>query len=72
MSSYDKLSEFLSKQVIPSQRMTFREVEKIFGFSLPNSAYKYQAWWANNPIPNRHSYAWLSVGWEIGELDLIV
>lgn len=70
MSCYDKLSEFLSKQVISSQRMTFRKVEQILGFSLPNSAYKYQAWWANNPIPNRQSYAWLSVGWETSELDL--
>ena len=70
MSRYDKLSEFLSEQIISTQRMTFREVEEILGLPLPNSAYKYQAWWANNPIPNRQSYAWLSAGWETENLDL--
>lgn len=70
MSRYDKLSEFLSNQNISTQRMTFHEVEEILGLPLPNSAYKYQAWWANNPIPNRQSYAWLSAGWETEDLDL--
>lgn len=70
MSRYDKLSEFLGEQIISAQRMTFREVEKVLGFPLPNSAYKYPAWWANDPNPSRHSYAWLSVGWETEELDL--
>ena len=70
MSQYEKLNSFLSKQTILTQRMTFGEVEKILGFSLPPSAYKYQAWWANNPIPSRHSYVWISIGWKTEELDL--
>lgn len=70
MSQYEKLKNFLSKQTNLTQRMTFGEVEKTLGFSLPPSAYKYRAWWANNPIPSRHSYVWISIGWKVEELDL--
>jgi hypothetical protein len=50
--------------------MTFAEIENILEFSLPESARRYQAWWANNPIDGRQSMAWLSAGRETEDLDL--
>ncbi|KZB73492.1 MULTISPECIES: hypothetical protein [Thalassospira] len=70
MSRYDELSTFLSSRNICTLKMTFRELEDLLGFSLPSSAYKYQEWWANNPIPGRQSHSWLSVGWKTENLDV--
>jgi len=42
--------------------MSFSEVEGVLGFPLPDSAWKYPAWWANeNPDRTQHVHAlaWL-------------
>lgn len=70
MSKYDKLRDFLNKQTNSSQKMTFSEIEEILGIPLPISAYKYQQWWGNAPIPSRQSHAWVSIGWETEGIDL--
>ncbi|MCB1466062.1 MAG: hypothetical protein KDK08_02655 [Rhizobiaceae bacterium] len=70
MTKYARLTDFL-EQLGPSfRRMSFAEIEKVLEFSLPDSARRYQAWWANNPVDGRHSMAWLSAGWQTEDLDL--
>lgn len=70
MSKYDKLRDFLNKHRTSSLRMAFSEIEAVLNFTLPHSAYTYQAWWSNTPISSRHSHAWVSIGWEAEGLDL--
>ncbi|QIK95561.1 hypothetical protein G7076_02875 [Sphingomonas sp. HDW15A] len=50
---------------------TFRELEQILGFRLPNSARLYRPWWAND-VKSGHSQsmAWSMAGWKTGNVDL--
>lgn len=70
LSKYHAISAHLAMSKKPELRMSFREIEEVLGFSLPLSAYKYPAWWANESISGRRSTAWLSVGWQTEQLDL--
>lgn len=47
---------------------TFTEIEKILGNSLPPSAHRHQAWWANDRT-HSHSQAWMALGWERDNVD---
>jgi hypothetical protein len=47
MNKYYLLSQWLMDCEEDYIKLTFTEVENIIGASLPNSAYKYRAWWAN-------------------------
>ena len=69
MSKYDALKQHLqSLPATTSVTLTFRQVEEILGFSLPDSARKHRPWWANDPS---HSYTvWLDVGWETRDVDM--
>ncbi|WP_139322877.1 DUF7662 domain-containing protein [Deinococcus marmoris] len=49
--------------------MTFSQIEDIIGKSLPASARKYNAWWANTRS-HPYSAAWLDIGRRTCELDL--
>jgi hypothetical protein len=50
---------------------SFRDVERVLGRDLPTSAYKYQAWWANqNGARHSQTHGWRSVGWRTAKLDL--
>jgi hypothetical protein len=46
-------------------------VERILGVSLPASAGRYQAWWANEQVgTHQHARAWLDAGYETRRLEL--
>ena len=47
------------------------EIEKILGFGLPKSAFKYNPWWANQNGHHPQARAWCDAGWEASELDLV-
>lgn len=57
MSKYDPLAEYLRGVSKRGTRLTFDEIERILGTSLPPSAHKYQRWW------NGNSAVWLYDGW---------
>lgn len=68
---YSALSSHLASipNLTESTLMTFAEIEKVMGEKLPDSAYKYRAWWSNDPSkPNAAS--WLSQGWKAQSLSL--
>lgn len=52
-------------------RATFRDVETILGFSLPNSARIHRPWWSNQASGGHsHALAWYAAGWRTSAVDL--
>lgn len=51
-------------------RLSFQEIERILGFSLPRSAYEAQPWWSNTRAGHSQATAWLDAGWRTASLDL--
>jgi hypothetical protein len=51
--------------------MTFSEIEEVLQFKLPNSSYKYPAWWANESEGNHtHALSWINAGWKTNNVKL--
>lgn len=69
MSYYEPLTRFLSGRRPGEVVLTFRELEAILGRSLPPSARKHQAWWANT-TSHSHAEAWLRLDWKTSKVDL--
>lgn len=71
MSRYQPLADFLASHKPNEWTATFADIEERLGFRLPESAYKYPAWWANQ-ANGGHSQTrgWRSVGWRTTSLDL--
>ena len=71
MSKYDALTGWLSTQQ-PTVNLSFADIERIIGDSLPASAHNYRPWWGNqtsNPR-SRQCLAWLNAGWEVDTVNL--
>jgi len=62
-NKYHLLEQYLAMQKDTRIELTFSEIEKIIGDTLPLSAYKYRAWWANGG--HKHSSAWRLAGWRV-------
>jgi ADP-ribose pyrophosphatase YjhB (NUDIX family) len=68
---YKRLYAFLSNQKEASLTLSFTEIEHIIKFKLPNSAYKYPAWWANeNDGRHTHARSWLSANWNTEKVEI--
>jgi len=71
MSSYKPLADFLARKRGDQWDATFADVEQALGRPLPQSAYRYNAWWANQTGPGHsQTHGWRSVGWRTAKLDL--
>jgi hypothetical protein len=71
MSRYEPLAQFLAAKKGNSWEASFDDVEARLGKPLPESAYKYPAWWANQSGPGHsQTRGWRSVGWRTCDLDL--
>lgn len=70
MGKYDKLRAYLDSLSEDEWRADFWELESILGFSLPESARRHSAWWANDARQGRQAMAWLSACWRAGHLNL--
>lgn len=70
MNKYEPLTRYL--QSVPGQKhhLTFEQVENIIVGKLPPSAYKYRAWWSNNPQGHVMAQAWVNAGWESSDVDM--
>jgi len=68
MSKYEPLRKYLHQLKKSSWKASFTDIEKILGFSLPESAHHHQAWWANDRN-HTHAKPWLDAGWLTGELN---
>ncbi len=70
-SKYNKLSHYLMRAEKSAFSLSFSEIEKILGFELPQSAYKYPAHWANSPnYPTQIAKAWLDAGYRTEQVNL--
>lgn len=50
--------------------MTFEDVARVIGSSLPESARKHRPWWANEATGHTHAKAWLAAGYEATQVDM--
>ena len=67
-SKYDPLGEYLQKQPDSGLlELSFAEIEKILGKSLPASAHTTRAWWANSQTAQGHS--WQEAKWLVDDVD---
>ena len=68
---YAPLFRHLASLDARSWRATFRDVESILGFSLPNSARSHRRWWSNRTNGRHgHALAWQAAGWKTHAVDL--
>ena len=68
MSKYDPLSARLTGDDGREWSVTFADLEKLLGFSLPKTARSGQTWWRNTGA-QPHQRAWAGSGWEVAEVD---
>ncbi|MGZ8363799.1 MAG: DUF7662 domain-containing protein [Caulobacteraceae bacterium] len=69
MGKYDPLTHFLEANHTSELPMTFEEIERVVGHSLPPSK-QYPAWWSNNPSNNVMTKAWLAAGYQTERVDI--
>ena len=68
---YSKLYEFLRNETSSQVSLTFSQLETILGFRLPDSAYLYRPWWANQSSSGHsQAMAWGVAGWKTTNVDL--
>lgn len=70
MSKYEPLTEFLTAQRAQIVPMSFREIERVLGFPLPEKASGIRAWWSNNASNNVMTKAWLAAGYMTERVDM--
>lgn len=68
MSKYEPLTAFLSTARTEEVRMSFGDIERVIGTSLPPSK-QYAAWWSNNSSNNVMTKAWLKAGFRTERVD---
>ena len=68
MTKYEELKRFFQNQLENRIELTFSQIEKIISDKLPESAFKYRAWWANDKT-HVHATAWLNVDWQVKKVD---
>ena len=66
---YRRLTELLANSEGKPVSLSFKQIEEIIGFPLPDSAREHRAFWANT---TSHSIAlsWLSVGYKTVDVNL--
>lgn len=70
MSKYEQLNEHLKEMNAGQWHAKFSEIERLLGVPLPKSAFRYPAWWSNNPEGHSHSRSWIEAGWKTEDLNL--
>jgi hypothetical protein len=71
MGKYEPLADYLRGQRLSEIPMTFAEVERVLGASLPPSAYKHRPWWANEASGSHvHAKVWLDAGFRAERVAL--
>lgn len=65
-ANYSSLTDYLKLKTSPVM-MSFDQIAKIMGASLPNSASRYSAWWRND---HPYSKAWSRIGWQASRVSI--
>ena len=70
-SKYRRLYTHLCDKEDEQWLTSFREIEAILGFRLPESARRHRPWWANQKSGGHsQALAWIAAGWETANVDL--
>ncbi|MFX0168410.1 MAG: hypothetical protein ACFE89_03535 [Candidatus Hodarchaeota archaeon] len=69
-SKYTVLAEYLLNTKEQEIKLSFSLIEKILGFPLPDSSFKFRSWWSNDFMHSHARNGWLKVGWRITDLDM--
>lgn len=71
-SRYVALAQYL--QELPDSEglalLSFDDVNKIIGDSLPTSARQHRSWWANDSVSHVQSRQWLDAGWRVHQISI--
>lgn len=70
MGIYEPLGHFLRGRTDDRWSASFAEIEAVLGFTLPMSARKHAAWWANQQGPGHSQTSWREAGWKTCNVDL--
>jgi len=68
MLKYDALQRYLEKSREQKVTLSYDQIERILGSSLPASASAHRPWWSNGG--HSHAQAWLKAGYEVASVDL--
>ena len=68
-NKYEPLGEYLQQSKSDEITLTFSQIEDVLGFYLPQSALKYEAWWANGG--HTQADAWLGYGYKVKSFNLV-
>lgn len=69
--SYAPLAEHLADLSAVTAQLSFAQIEHILGRSLPASARRHRAWWANDARGTHgQARAWMGAGWLVDTVDL--
>jgi hypothetical protein len=69
-TKYEPLSLWLKQATGDRVRVSFREIESILGFRLPDSARALSQWWVNTRGSHVQAAAWMDAGWRACQVDL--
>jgi hypothetical protein len=69
MGKYSPLADFLLAQQRDEVPITFAEIERIIGSSLPSS-HRYRSWWSNNSFNSVMTKVWLDAGFRSTDVDI--
>src|SRR5690554_6698392 len=67
---YENLYLFFTNQDVDKITLSFKEIEEINKKKLPNSAYKYKAYWGNH-INNSISKSWMLAYYKVTSVNFI-
>src|SRR3979490_1938283 len=69
MGKYTPLGDYLPAQERNEVPMTFAQIGRVIGGTLPHS-HRYRAWWSNNAFNSVMTKVWLDAGFRSADVDI--
>lgn len=69
-AKYQSLHEYLRGSVGDTHTLTFAQLERLMGSSLPLTAKIQRGWWANRESGSPQASAWIQAGFRVEDVDL--
>jgi hypothetical protein len=70
MRKYQPLRDYLMARGGEPLAISFDELERVTGISLPYAARHHRQWWANGTNAHTQASAWMAAGYKVTDLDL--
>ncbi len=69
-SKYQGLQDYLRNCDRPEVTLSFAEIERIIGGTLPSSAHRNRAWWSNRTKGALQANAWMTAGYLAEDVNI--